>query len=1187
MKIENSTYPGSLNLKAEELLEDRHASNKSIPTSIPENTYTLSESLKLVHELQVQHSELEMQNRELKQALEQAATANSLYDLSPAGYYTLSQEGIIQQLNSSGAKILGKERSDLVGVSLRQFVANDSKKIYTGFLTQLFKKHSKQSCEIKLSISAEVFTYVLLQGVISNNEAYGLITAIDITEQKKREEILKNTQSNLVSLINNRDESIWYINNNYQLLTFNNIFRDECFASYNIELKKGMNILNVFPGPLNQLWKQKYTRAMSGRRVVFEYSNQVGSELHDYEVFLNPVVSDRKVTGVTALSVVVTWRKQAEEALRRSEERHRLLADNASDVIMTMDVKGQFTYVSPSIKKLTGHSATEMMNFSIEQIYTQESASLVHSNLKKAMDAMQSCRTIGEFRNELEQWCKDGSKVWVDVTTSVMYNRIGEFVGILCVTRDITERKMAELALRRSENKYRSLYESIMDGFVCITMDGQIIDCNDSFEQMIGYRREEVVQLHFSEIVPEKWHASEQCIREEQIIPKGYSQVYEEEFIRKDGTILPVEIRVFLVKNGLDENERMCAIVRDITEQKRVKEALAKSEKLYHALFEESNAVMFLIDPTDGSIVDANSAACRYYGYTRDKLNRFNIVDINMQPQAQVLHNIAEVVQGKQLRYNFRHKLANSNIRDVEVYSCPIEIDGRILLHSIIHDITERKVAEEALVASEARLRNLLQNVSAVAVQGYSPDGTIQYWNHASELLYGYSSQEAIGRNIAKLIVAPEMQEGMMQSIHQMVKTGLPAPSSEMSLLRRNGSHVEVYASHALVQIPGRAPELFCFDIDLTERKKAQESVRERDEIFSQFLENSPIYIFFKDEHLRTLQLSRNYEELFGHKMEELIGKTIKDLYPSELVEELVESERKVLKEGVKIESEEELFGRCFATIKFPIRIKDKPTKLVGFRIDITERKRADMALKESEARLQELNATKDKFFSIIAHDLKGPFNSIMGFSDLLIRQIQERDYVGIDKYATIIQNSSERAMNLLMNLLQWSRSQTGNMEFHPEKINIAVLIREVSELLHDAALQKSIIIYLEIQPDTMVFIDRLMVSTILRNLISNAIKFTHDEGEIIISAYQQKNECLITVADNGIGIKKDAIDKLFRIDASYSTLGTHDETGTGLGLILCKDFVDKHKGKIWVESERGSKQERGSTKFYFTIPLA
>lgn len=1186
MKVKNSTYPFSLDLKGDELLEINQVSSHSMLTSNAE-AGILTEAFTRDVPQTDQQLATEMKNRGQALVPEQAADITTFCDLLPAGTFTFTPQGIIIQLNLSGAQLLGKERRALLGINFRQYVSRDHRKLFNGFVKQLFKTHRPQSCELKLCIAKDTIRYVHLDGIIFSDQQHGLVTAIDITEQKKREEALRHTQANLISLINNRDESIWSVDNNYRLITFNNFFRDECFAVSNMEVKKGMNVLSIFPSHLHQLWKHKYSRAMTGRRVVFEYTHQVGSELHDYEVFLNPVWTEKKVTGVTALSVVVTWRKQAEEALRRSEERHRLLADNAMDVIMTLDLQGRFNYVSPSVKKLTGYTASEMIHFNINEIYTPESAVILEKNLKQAMACIGQGQPMGEFRDELEQWCKDGSKIWMDVTTSAIYSHLGEFVGILCVGRDITERKTAEQALRRSEIKYRSLYESIIDGFVCTNMKGLIIDCNASFEQMIGRSREELMRFHFSDIIPEKWHSIEERVLKEQIIPLGYSEVYEEEFIRYDGSIFPVEIRIFAVKNEVGENERLCAIVRDITEQKRVKDALAKSEKLYHALFEESNAVMFLMDPFTGSIVDANSAACSYYGYTHDELISFNISEINMLPLSQILNSLAKVVKGNQMRYTLQHKLANSNVRDVEIYSCPIEFDGRILLHSIIHDITDRKTAEEALMASEARFRNLLQNVSAVAVQGYSPDGIVQYWNHASELLYGYSAQEAIGRNIIKLIVAPEMQEDMMKSIHQMVESGLASPSSEMSLVRRNGSHVNVYASHAIVQMPGRAPELFCFDIDLTERKRAEEKVRERDQIFGQFLENSPIYVFFKDEKLRMVNLSRNYESRLGKKIEEMIGKKVEELLPLDVSQRMTESSLRSIKEGIKIELEEEINGRHYSIIKFPIKVEGKPTGLAGFTIDITERKQAEIALKESEARLQHLNATKDKFFSIIAHDLKGPFNSIMGFSELLIRQIQERDYEGIDHYATIIQHSSERAMSLLLNLLEWSRSQTGTMEFHPEQINISTLAREAAELFYDAALQKSIVIYLEIQPQTMVMVDRKMISTILRNLISNAIKFTHDEGEITISARPCEGACLVEVCDNGMGIRKDAIDKLFRIDSSYSTLGTRDEVGTGLGLILCKDFIDKHQGRIWVESERGSKEKRGSTKFSFTIPLA
>jgi len=253
---------------------------------------------------------------------------------------------------------------------------------------------------------------------------------------------------------------------------------------------------------------------------------------------------------------------------------------------------------------------------------------------------------------------------------------------------------------------------------------------------------------------------------------------------------------------------------------------------------------------------------------------------------------------------------------------------------------------------------------------------------------------------------------------------------------------------------------------------------------------------------------------------------------------------------------------------------------LAGFTIDITEQKLAEQALKEREASLRELNATKDKFFSIIAHDLKSPFNGIIGFSNVLVQQIQEKDYAAIEEYAGIIENSSQQAMDLLMNLLEWSQSQTGKMVFNPENINIVDLINKSTELLNVSAQQKFIVIYKEVPESYFISADKAMVSTILRNLISNAIKFTNVGGEIVISTVQMPNELMVSVSDNGVGIDKESISKLFRIDKSQSTLGTENEKGTGLGLLLCKEFVERHGGKIWVESEPG----RGS-KFFFSIP--
>ena len=254
--------------------------------------------------------------------------------------------------------------------------------------------------------------------------------------------------------------------------------------------------------------------------------------------------------------------------------------------------------------------------------------------------------------------------------------------------------------------------------------------------------------------------------------------------------------------------------------------------------------------------------------------------------------------------------------------------------------------------------------------------------------------------------------------------------------------------------------------------------------------------------------------------------------------------------------------------------------KSVGMVRDITEQKRDEIALKENEIRLRELNATKDKFFSIISHDLRSPFTSIIGFSELLIEKIQNKDLGRTEEFARIINTSSQRAMDLLTNLTEWARLQTGRMEFNRREIDIIAIVNEVIELLNASVLQKSIALTRNLPPYLPILADKEMISTVLRNLISNSIKFSSPGGKVVISAIQKENKVVIEVSDFGVGIRKDIIPKLFSIGENVTTNGTQMEEGTGLGLILCKDFVSKHGGEIWAESEIG----KGS-KFTFTLP--
>ncbi|MBE9467454.1 MAG: HAMP domain-containing histidine kinase [Bacteroidetes bacterium] len=229
---------------------------------------------------------------------------------------------------------------------------------------------------------------------------------------------------------------------------------------------------------------------------------------------------------------------------------------------------------------------------------------------------------------------------------------------------------------------------------------------------------------------------------------------------------------------------------------------------------------------------------------------------------------------------------------------------------------------------------------------------------------------------------------------------------------------------------------------------------------------------------------------------------------------------------------------------------------------------------------LVELNATKDKFFSIIAHDLKIPFNSILGFSEILHTEIINKNYDDIEKYSRIIQTTSNNAFNLLQNLLEWSRSQTGKIDFHPEYFLLSELVDSVIDLLENVAEKKGVAIIKVISFDLKVYADRHMIETVIRNLISNSIKYTTKGGDITISANALTENIQISISDTGVGIPPEKAENIFQITNNSSTLGTNNEKGTGLGLILCKEFIDEHNGKIWVNSEI----EKGST-FYFTIP--
>ena len=248
---------------------------------------------------------------------------------------------------------------------------------------------------------------------------------------------------------------------------------------------------------------------------------------------------------------------------------------------------------------------------------------------------------------------------------------------------------------------------------------------------------------------------------------------------------------------------------------------------------------------------------------------------------------------------------------------------------------------------------------------------------------------------------------------------------------------------------------------------------------------------------------------------------------------------------------------------------------------DITQRKQIEEDIKHKNAELQRLSDDKDILMSILAHDLITPFNSMLGFLDLLSENLREYDVHTLGNYISIVNNSAKGAFNLLNDILLWTRSQSGAIPFEPKIFNLKSSIDEVTEFLKPNANTKNITINIDESDKTVVFADVDMLNTILRNLISNAIKFTDLGGIVNISSERTESDILVTISDNGIGIAPNILPRLFDTTKLYSTRGTANEKGTCFGLMLCKKFVEEHGGEIWAESELS----KGS-KFKFTLPL-
>lgn len=351
-------------------------------------------------------------------------------------------------------------------------------------------------------------------------------------------------------------------------------------------------------------------------------------------------------------------------------------------------------------------------------------------------------------------------------------------------------------------------------------------------------------------------------------------------------------------------------------------------------------------------------------------------------------------------------------------------------------------------------------------------------------------------------------------------------------------------------------------------------------------LDNIPAWVFYKDTENRFIRVNKTFADIMGMPAEQLEGKTLYDIFPEEQAEAFGKDDKEVFDSGKAKNKIIELMHTSKGNIwvqtdKIPFRDEQgKITGLIGFALDITERKNAEDELKKSYEQVTKLNAQKDKFFSIIAHDLRSPFYGFIGLTGLMADNSENFSTAEFVEHSKLLNNAAKKLYKLLEYLLEWAQIQNGAIEYTPKNLELNKIVTESMDTIYERAQQKNIEIINEIDNTLKVFADEKMIGTVLRNLLSNAVKFTKNNGKVSIKTGRPDNGTVkISIEDNGVGIPAEDVEKLFKIEEKVSTQGTNGETSIGLGLLLCKEFIDMHGEKIWVESN-----ENTGSRFSFTL---
>ena len=746
--------------------------------------------------------------------------------------------------------------------------------------------------------------------------------------------------------------------------------------------------------------------------------------------------------------------------------------------------------------------------------------------------------------------------------------------NFVCLAAASLRHRRAEEALRKSEEMLRTVTDNAADIILKLDHKGTILYASRAFS---GYTKDEVIGKNFCDWTAPEFHDQmKQSL--EIVISEGVSQSYQSRALGNNHELRWHLSRLSPIVIG-KEVKNAVLIISDITERRQAEEALRESEENYRVIAQSTIDVIFIVDRS-GKQLFLNKSIEKMLGYKVEEavgrsfselLPEESSIDFRKQ-----LENVFLYREVCHFNSSMTHK--DGYLVDVEINIKLVKLKGEYVGLGSIRDITLKKRADVKLKNSLERNYALLKANPDLMFVFNSNCKIVDFHSEAHNQL-AIDPDIFLGKLIDD-ILPHEVVITTHQKVDRVLATGNPEYSTYQLEI---GGKLKYFESR---YVPCGNNEVLSIVRDITEQKSSEKLLNIAKESYFDIFNSVSEAIYILDENGTFIDVNKGAERMYQREKSEFIGKTAEFIAVPDLnnMEEIKQKMTRVAETGESVDFEfwaERKDGDMF--LKEVIVNKGRyfgKDVLIAAARDITDKKKDEQRIRQKNEELITTNAEKDKFLSIIAHDLRSPLVSFLGLTQIMSEELSSLTINEIHDMAKGMKKSADGLFGLLENLLEWSRLQRGLISFSPSDFLLKPRVSQIMNSLQELARNKEIEVIYNIADDLRILVDENMLASTIRNLVSNALKFTSKGGRVTISAISINNSIQISISDTGIGMDEEIKKNLFQIDAHISRQGTDGEPSSGLGLIICKDFVEKHGGKIWVESEEG----KGST-FYFNIP--